>query len=76
PDRKAGQEIPLVARVLTVADALDALTSHRPFRSEMDLDAARDRIHQLAGQQFDPDVAQALLDLPLEMLDEIRESFR
>jgi len=76
PDRKAGQEIPLVARVLTVADALDALTSHRPFRSEMDLDAARDQIRQLAGQQFDPDVAQALLDLPVEMLEEIRDSFR
>ena len=76
PDRKAGQEIPLVARLLAVADALDAMTSPRPFRQEMDLEAAREQIGGLAGQQFDPDAAEALLTLPLEGLEETSESWR
>ena len=65
-----------MARLLAVADALDAMTSPRPFRQEMDLEAAREQIGGLAGQQFDPDAAEALLTLPLEGLEETSESWR
>ena len=76
PDQKAGEEIPLVARLLTVADAFDGMTSHRPFRGAISRDDALEQIRKLAGQQFDPHVVEALVGLPLETLDEIADSWR
>jgi response regulator RpfG family c-di-GMP phosphodiesterase len=59
PDGKAGTEIPLSARVFAVADALDAITSDRPYRRARPWeDAARELVQQ-SGQQFDPDVVRA-----------------
>jgi response regulator RpfG family c-di-GMP phosphodiesterase len=76
PDRKAGEEIPLVARVIAVADAFDAMTSPRPYRDAMDIDQALEQIRRLAGEQFDPRVAQALLEIPAEYLTEVHDSGR
>jgi HD-GYP domain-containing protein (c-di-GMP phosphodiesterase class II) len=76
PDQKAGEEIPLVARVLTVADAFDGMTSHRPFRGAIAREDALEQIRKLAGQQFDPQVVEALVGLPKETLDEIADSWR
>ena len=59
PDRMAGTEIPLGARVFAVADALDAMTSHRPYRRALRWSSARDEILAQAGKQFDPDVVTA-----------------
>ena len=60
PDGVRGEDIPLAVRILTVADALDALTSDRPYRIAMSfLDAVR-RIEAGAGNQFDPAVIRAL----------------
>jgi HD-GYP domain-containing protein (c-di-GMP phosphodiesterase class II) len=55
-----GDEIPMMARIIAVADTLDAVTTNRPYQSAMDLDFAMDRIHGLAGTKFDPDVVDAL----------------
>ncbi|HYH60057.1 MAG TPA: diguanylate cyclase [Thermoleophilaceae bacterium] len=60
PDQLEGDEIPLAARILSVADALDAMTSDRPYRKAMPLPAALDEICEQAGAQFCPQVAAAL----------------
>ena len=60
PDGLAGEEIPLAARILTVADALDAMTSDRPYRKALPLDVAWAEIQDKAGTQFCPRVVGAL----------------
>ncbi|MDX6715293.1 MAG: hypothetical protein QOH30_1851, partial [Baekduia sp.] len=72
PDRLAGDEIPLAARVFAVADVLDALTTLRPYRAPSPLAVAREMIAESAGTQFDPEVVAAFLEIPLERLDRIR----
>ncbi|HEV2784749.1 MAG TPA: HD domain-containing phosphohydrolase, partial [Solirubrobacteraceae bacterium] len=56
----AGEEIPLAARILAVADTLDAITSDRPYREARGLRSAIDEIESLAGRQFCPAVVAAL----------------
>jgi putative nucleotidyltransferase with HDIG domain len=56
-----GAEIPLEARILAVADAYEAMTSDRSYRSSMPSTVARDELERCAGAQFDPVVVQALL---------------
>lgn len=60
PDGLAGEEIPLPARILTVADTLDAMTSDRPYRKAMPLSVAVAEVEKLAGAQFCPTVVAAL----------------
>jgi ribonuclease P protein subunit RPR2 len=62
PDRLAANEIPLAARVFAVADALDAMTSDRPYRSAGSWNDARAEIVAQKGKQFDPEVVDAFLD--------------
>jgi ribonuclease P protein subunit RPR2 len=59
PDGLAGEEIPLAARVFTVADVLDALTTDRPYRPASPLGVARRMIVAESGTQFDPSVIEA-----------------
>ncbi len=62
PDGFSGSEIPLEARIAAAADALDAMTSDRPYRtSEMTLELAVEEIQRNSGTQFDPDVVVALV---------------
>jgi HD-GYP domain-containing protein (c-di-GMP phosphodiesterase class II) len=55
-----GPQIPLMARVIAVADTLDAITTNRPYQSAMDLTYAVERIQSLAVSRFDPAVVDAL----------------
>ena len=55
-----GDEIPMMARVIAVADTFDAMTTNRPYQSALDLDDALGRIHKFAGARFDPRVVDAL----------------
>jgi len=50
----------LMARIIAVADTLDAITTNRPYQSAMDLDYALERIRSLAVARFDPIVVNAL----------------
>ena len=59
PDKLSGNEIPVGARVFAVADALDAMTSDRPYRRKIRWSAACDEIVSQSGSQFDPDVIDA-----------------
>jgi HD-GYP domain-containing protein (c-di-GMP phosphodiesterase class II) len=56
----SGSQIPLMARIIGVADTLDAMTTNRPYQTAMDLDYAMERIRALAGTKFDPVVVNAL----------------
>ena len=55
-----GQQIPLMARIIGVADTLDAMTTNRPYQSAMDLEYALSRIRSLTGAKFDGVVVNAL----------------
>jgi response regulator RpfG family c-di-GMP phosphodiesterase len=58
PDRLAGGEIPLSARIFAVADALDAMTGERPYRRPASWSAAAKEISSQSGRQFDPDIVE------------------
>jgi HD-GYP domain-containing protein (c-di-GMP phosphodiesterase class II) len=73
PDRLAGEAIPLAARVFAVADALDALTTDRPYRRGTRFSRARDEIRSNAGSQFDPGVVAALETIPDARFAELRD---
>lgn len=62
PYRLGGQEIPLIGRIIAVADAYDAVTSHRPYRRGLSAKAAMARILDDSGKQFDPDVMDAFME--------------
>jgi len=55
-----GDEIPLMARIISVSDVLDAMTTNRPYQSARDIDDALQVIRKLAGSKFDPNVVGAL----------------
>ncbi|NIM01951.1 MAG: response regulator [Acidobacteria bacterium] len=68
-----GEEIPLGARIFAVVDTFDAMTSDRPYRKALTIEDARSEIREWSGRQFDPDVAEAFLQVPAETWREVRE---
>jgi hypothetical protein len=66
PAGLSGEAIPLIARIVGVCDAFDAMTSTRPYRKGMPLDKALDIIQQEAGKQFDSDLSARLVRLGRE----------
>jgi putative nucleotidyltransferase with HDIG domain len=73
PDGLAGEAIPVAARVFALADALDAVTTDRPYRAAQSLAVARKEIDRVRGTQFDPAVVDAFHSVPDERVREIRE---
>jgi putative nucleotidyltransferase with HDIG domain len=63
PDQLAGEDIPLSARIFSVIDVWDALTSNRPYRSAWTPDKALAYIHEQSGRYFDPGVVQEFFKL-------------
>ena len=59
PDRLCSDEIPIISRIIAVADAYNAMTSGRPYRDAMPSRVARFRLAQAAGTQFDTTVVAA-----------------
>lgn len=59
-----GEEIPLGARIMAVADAYEAMTSHRPHRKALLPKIAIEEIEKNAGTQFDPEIVKIFLSLP------------
>jgi ribonuclease P protein subunit RPR2 len=72
PDGLAGDEIPISARIFAVADTLDALTTHRPYRSASTIAQARVIILQAGGTHFDPTVIEAFKRLSDADIERIR----
>ena len=73
PDRIAGDAIPLGARIFAVADALDTMTTDRPYRKLRSWEAASAEIAAESGKQFDPDVATAFAQCEPELREIARE---
>lgn len=75
PDGLSGAAIPLGARIFALADALDAMTSERPYRSVISLAEARAEILRCVGGRFDPDIAAIFLAIPVSRLAECGSCF-
>jgi cyclic di-GMP phosphodiesterase len=72
PDGLKGEEIPLAARIFSVADTLDAITTDRPYRPGASFEDARKEIAGEAGTQFDPRVVEELARVPDDTLERLR----
>ncbi|MCL2165837.1 MAG: HD-GYP domain-containing protein [Clostridiales bacterium] len=63
PDGLTGEEIPFLARIITVADSFDAMMSDRTYRSRLTLQQTISQLEAGAGTQFDPDITKAFLEV-------------
>lgn len=73
PDGLKGPQIPLGARLFSISDTLDALTSDRSYRKAPGFEAAQAEIERCSGKQFDPRIAEMFLKIPISTLKQIRE---
>jgi response regulator RpfG family c-di-GMP phosphodiesterase len=73
PRGLSGDAIPLGARIFAAVDTFDAMTSDRPYRAALSIEAARDEIRRFSGIQFDPRVADAFLSIDEAIWTDIRE---
>ena len=73
PNGLAGESIPLAARIFSVADALDTITSERYYKRALGFQDARQEIEASAGTHFDPSVVKAFLALPEKAFNRIRQ---
>ncbi|HET7745423.1 MAG TPA: diguanylate cyclase [Gaiellaceae bacterium] len=69
PDGLAGEEIPLASRIVCACDAFAAMTSDRPYRAALPLDAALEELRKGAGAQFDPTVVRVIEAHVLDKLE-------
>lgn len=75
PNRLAGDNIPLLGRIVAVADVFDALTSERPYKAAWSMERARQFLADAAGAHFDPACVDAFLTR-WESIQTIREKFQ
>jgi HD-GYP domain-containing protein (c-di-GMP phosphodiesterase class II) len=61
PDGLAGEAIPMIGRILSVAESYDAITTDRPYQRRRPPEIAADELRRCAGSQFDPRVVEAFL---------------
>lgn len=73
PSRLAGEDIPYLARIVSVADTFDAMTSHRSYRQALDFDYTMNEIERCKGTQFDPAIADIFLEILRKNKDKINE---
>ncbi len=76
PNGLRGEEIPLSARIFAVVDTYDAITSDRPYREARPHSAAVEELGRVAGQQLDPAVVEAFLEIPAERLETLSDLSR
>jgi putative nucleotidyltransferase with HDIG domain len=69
-----GEQIPLGARIFSIADAMDAMISDRPYRRALPMSHAKDEIRRCAGTQFDPKIVAVFLAIPDRHWQELREN--
>jgi len=63
PDGLAGEDIPVFARIITIADSFDAMISHRPYKRSLTLDEAIHELEKNTGTQFDPALARVFINV-------------
>jgi putative nucleotidyltransferase with HDIG domain len=69
-----GEQIPLGARIISVANALDAMLSDSPYRNALPMSYAFEEIRHCAGTQFDPKIVEVFLSIPANHFIELREN--
>jgi putative nucleotidyltransferase with HDIG domain len=74
PRSLRGEQIPLGSRIFSIADALDAMLSDRPYRKALPMSHAREEIRRCAGTQFDPKIVEVFLSIPENHWIELREN--
>jgi len=74
PRRLKGEAIPLGARIFSVADTFDAITSDRVYRPKQTAEAARKEIELWSGRQFDPRIVEVFLGMPDDIWDDLRKN--
>lgn len=78
PENLKGEDIPFLARIATVADAFDAMSSKRTYRNSLDIDTIIDEIQKNSGTQFDPKIAEVFLDIlknEYDLIKDIQEKY-
>ena len=73
PSRLKGEERPYMARIAAVADTFDAMTSRRSYRGPIDIEHVKEEIKRCEGTQFDPQIAEAFLEILNNDFDKIKE---
>jgi putative nucleotidyltransferase with HDIG domain len=63
PHGISGEEIPVLARIMSVVDSFDAMRRNRPYRISMSIQSALQEIHECAGGQFDPKIANTFVEM-------------
>jgi putative nucleotidyltransferase with HDIG domain len=71
PAKLAGEDIPLMGRIICLADCFDAMTSSRTYRKALPLETALEEIRRNAGTQFDPRLAETFLSIGVDRLSAI-----
>jgi HD-GYP domain-containing protein (c-di-GMP phosphodiesterase class II) len=74
PDGLKEEEIPLISRIIFVADTFDAMTSDRPYRNGLPIETAVEELIRCSGTQFDPKVVQAFLNVITKERSELKKA--
>jgi len=69
PERLSGESIPILSRIIAIVDAYDAMVNDRAYRTALSVEAASEEIRKNAGTQFDPNLADAFLQMLSDMPD-------
>jgi len=75
PRGLSGEAIPLWARLFSIVDTLDAMTSDRPYRAALETDSALEEIRAGAGSQFDPNLVESFLEIPRARLEAVQREY-
>lgn len=78
PENLKGEKIPFLARIATVADAFDAMSSKRTYRNNLEISTIIDEIKNNSGTQFDPKIAEVFLDIienEFDLIKDIQEKY-
>ncbi|MBU5485947.1 diguanylate cyclase [Clostridium sp. MSJ-11] len=75
PDNLKGEDIPFLARVLTVVDSFDAMTSNRPYNKRKTYEEAIEELRACSGTQFDPAIAETFIEVIMESKDRFDKKY-
>lgn len=74
PSGLSGEDIPLAARIMAVADVFDVLISKRVYKDRIPVEKAFSMIEEESGKQFDPEVVELFMESKAEILDYLEEN--
>ncbi len=73
PSQLKGEEIPYLARIISIADTFDAMTSKRPYRNALELEFVINEFEKCSGTQFDPNLAPIWINILKNKFEKIKE---